>query len=580
MNINNTKLNYSLNKRNNGMILIDKNNIVKDIDSIAIKIIGLDYEDIFNKDLEILCPELFINGVVINSNIIVFKNRKNIDIKLLKFTQVKEGTNSILLLEELTPTEENLFLYSKILDLIDEAVQVCDTKGNYIFYNNANMKFESLLIEEVIGKHITEIYYLTEETSQMLSVIKTGKPKLNVQFNYTTFKGSNFSTICSTYPIYINNNIYGAVSIFKEYTVVEELSNKIIKLQNLLYKNNKNSNCNNNIGLAKYTFDDIIGKENNFTQSINHAKKAAITDSPVLIYGATGTGKELFAQSIHNASDRKSGPFIGINCAAIPENLLEGLFFGTSKGAFTGASERPGVFEQARGGTLLLDELNSMEKGLQSKLLRALQEKSIRRVGASVETPIDVRVISTINIDPYLAIEKQIIRNDLFYRLAVVYIKIPSLYQHKSDIILFINNTINKCKIELKKDIKNVSTDVLDLFLSYSWPGNVRELQHAIKSAAILLENNETVIEIKHLPHHLQHEFKENHIDNSLKSQEISNIDLSKKSLPDMLNSYEKHIIIQSLQKNEWNITNTAKDLNIKRQSLQYQIRKHGINMK
>ena len=216
---------------------------------------------------------------------------------------------------------------------------------------------------------------------------------------------------------------------------------------------------------------------------IAHCKQAAKSDSSVMIYGETGTGKELIAQSLHNASKRANGPFLAINCAALPEPLLESLLFGTERGSYTGAESRAGLFEQANHGTLLLDELNSMNISVQSKLLRVLQDGMVRRVGGVSETHVDVRVLSSINVPPYQAIAEGNLRQDLFYRLGVVNITVPPLRERREDIPLLAKQFIMEFNKKLGKNVSTLHPDTLKLLQEYHWPGNVREFQHVIEHA-------------------------------------------------------------------------------------------------
>ena len=202
-------------------------------------------------------------------------------------------------------------------------------------------------------------------------------------------------------PIFIKDKVVGALEIAKDITYVKELSEKLMDLQNELNISAQANKHSNKKKIKKYSFIDIIGEDEKILELKEIAKRASNTSSSVLIYGETGTGKELFAQSIHYGGNRKDKPFIAQNCAAIPETLLEGILFGTEKGGFTGAVAREGIFEQADGGTLLLDEINSMSEALQSKLLRVLQEGYIRRIGGLKDIPIDVRIIATTNEDPF-----------------------------------------------------------------------------------------------------------------------------------------------------------------------------------
>ena len=276
----------------------------------------------------------------------------------------------------------------------------------------------------------------------------------------------------------------------------------------------------------------------------------------MLIYGETGTGKELFAQSIHYEGIRKDGPFIAQNCAAIPETLLEGILFGTEKGGFTGAIQRKGIFEQANGGTLLLDEINSMSNELQAKLLRVLQEGYIRRIGGVKDIPIDVKIIATTNEEPLESIKNGTLRKDLYYRLNVIYINIPPLRERKEDILVLSNHFIDKYNFILGKNIHGIEDEVLQCFYRHSWLGNVRELENAIEAA------------MNYVPHGRRYLKKEdfiscsNIIDNEKKFETIV-LD-TKKHLPDYLEEVEKKVIEKKLEDNNYNISQTAKELGIK----------------
>ena len=281
-----------------------------------------------------------------------------------------------------------------------------------------------------------------------------------------------------------NQNIIGAIEVAKDITNLE----RIIK-DNILNK-----------GDTKYTFDSIIGTSENFLEVIEKSKRSTRTASSILIVGETGTGKELFAQSIHNGSSRSTQPFISQNCAALPDSLIEGILFGTKKGAFTGSIEGTGLFEQAQGGTILLDEINSLNPNMQAKLLRALQERTIRRVGDTKDKKIDVRVIATINKDPIDAISNDHLRKDLYYRLSVVSLFIPPLRERKEDIPLLAQSFIEKFNALFELNIEGISEEVYSLFYDYDWPGNVRELEHIIEGAMNLMEPGDTRIAITHLP--------------------------------------------------------------------------------
>lgn len=252
------------------------------------------------------------------------------------------------------------------------------------------------------------------------------------------FQGNMLLLISSAYPIFVGSELAGAVIITKDMNIFKSM------LTEFKCKSEQQDQFDSN-GTG-YTFENIIGNSPLLISSIELAKKAAPTNSSILVYGDTGTGKELLIQSIHNNS-LVEGPLIPLNCAAIPENLLEGLLFGTAKGAFTGSLDHIGLFEKASGGTLFLDELDSMNLNLQSKLLRAIEEGTIRRIGESEERKINTRIVSALSIGPLEAVETGRLRRDLFYRLGVVIIKLPSLKERMEDIPVLASHFIESSSL-------------------------------------------------------------------------------------------------------------------------------------
>jgi arginine utilization regulatory protein len=301
----------------------------------------------------------------------------------------------------------------------------------------------------------------------------------------------------------------------------------------------------------------------------------------VLIVGETGSGKELFAQSILNDSSRFSAPFISQNCAALPDNLIESLLFGTKRGAFTGAIDQPGLFEQANGGTLLLDEINSLNFNLQAKLLRVLQEKTIRRVGDTKDTPVDVRVIANINEDPIDAITNNHLRKDLYYRLGVVAVFIPPLRERKEDIPLLVQHIIEKYNDRFQMNVKGLAEDVKQSFMEYEWHGNVRELEHIIEGAMNIMMEDEEIILYSHLPYQYRNKMhiKDRMIPLSTVDTFIKEREDIAAPLKDQMELFEKSYIQNVLKKNEFNISRTATILGLSRQSLQYRMKKLDLKV-
>lgn len=460
----------------------------------------------------------------------------------------------------------------KAIEYIDDGIHIIDASGKIVYYNHAAKELDEIDVNKAIGRHILEVYpSLSFETSTLLQVIRTCRPMYNVEQNFTNYKGDKISTVNTSLPIMYNNKVVAAVEISKNITAVKELSEKIVKLQSELYsEGNASTNTNSEIknkNSANYTFLDVIGHSREMQKIKALGLRASESDSPVLISGATGTGKELLVQSIHNSSKRKNQAFIAQNCAALPNNLLESILFGTVKGSFTGAENRAGLFELAHGGTLFLDEVNSMPLELQAKLLRVIQDGRLRRVGASTTIDIDVRIISAINVPLDKVLELGQLRNDLFYRLSVISFEIPSLKERVQDIPLLVEFFIKKYNEKCNKFFSSISNEVLKIFLDYHWPGNVRELEHTIESVISLYDGE--VIREEHLP------FQFKYIQNSKKditidSNSIQPLDIS-------LQNYEKEIISAALEKVSSNVSKAAKLLNIPRQTLQYKIKKLNI---
>lgn len=464
-------------------------------------------------------------------------------------------------------------LLQDILHNIDIGIHVIDINRKTIVYNEAMARLEGLEIDQVLNRDLLEVFpSLNEKTSTLINVLSTKEPIVDKAQTYINTKGKKIVSINTTIPIFKEGKVAGALEIAKDITYIKEISEKLLDLQNELKLNDQNRNFMREDGIKHYTFQDIIGKNKLLLHAIQIAKRASNSPSSVLIYGETGTGKELFAQSIHYNSSRRHKRFIAQNCAAIPETLLEGILFGTQKGGFTGAVEREGIFEQADGGTLLLDEINSMPHELQAKLLRVLQEGYIRRIGGTKDIPVDAKIIATTNEDPLISIQNGTLRKDLYYRLNVVAIRIPPLRERKDDIEILSNHFINKYNYLLDRDVEGIDDAVLDIFRSYSWPGNVRELENIIEAAMNYVSYNRRYLQKEDF-------IVSSNVFSNIRSLELNEINVDK-PLPAYLEDIEREIIVESLERNKYNISKTAKMLGIKRQTLQYKIKKLSITAK
>ncbi|MGI6257817.1 MAG: sigma-54 interaction domain-containing protein [Anaerovoracaceae bacterium] len=457
-------------------------------------------------------------------------------------------------------------IIEKMTGLVDEGIHVINAEAFSIIYSEAMSVLEKVKREDVLGKYFPVAFsHIPEGESTLLRALNKGEPTIEKVQTFLNLYGKEVTTMNTTVPIVVDGEIIAAMEVAKDITKIKHMSDTLLKLQEEYIDPPKVSQPK----IRHYNFYDIIGENKHFRSTIEMAKKASKNNASVFIYGETGTGKELFAQSIHYDGLRKHGPFLGQNCAALPGNLLEGILFGTSKGGFTGAVDRAGLFEQANGGTLLLDEVSAMPYELQSKLLRVLQENYIRRVGGTKDIPVDVKVIATVNERPEELIGAGVLRKDLYFRLGVINLDIPPLRRRKDDIPLLVERLLDKQSRLLSKRIGGIEKDAMEKLKNYNYPGNVRELENVIMSTISMAEEGETL--------------KKEHIrmDSLLPSVEEkdSRGDFLRGSEPltDYLWRLERDILADALSHQEGNISRAAHDLGIKRQTLQHKMKKFNI---
>lgn len=390
--------------------------------------------------------------------------------------------------------KKKVIFYESILDHIHNGVVVTDQKGKVIFFSKKYGEFLGLDPKEAIGKNCWEIV----ENSRMHIVGETGIPEINQP---QRIKGQDM--VVQRIPVKIDGQgtfVYGQV-MFKDVRDVRTLAKELNLLESKveLYEKELTS-----LRSSKYTFENIIGESPVIKEAKNLALRAAQTNAPVLLIGESGTGKELFAHAIHYASERRIYPFIRLNCAAIPRDLLEAELFGYEPGAFTGAGNKgkPGKFELAHRGSIFLDEISDLPVDMQPKLLRVLEEKEMERLGGTRLTKSDFRLIAATAMELDALVEKGCFRKDLFYRLNVLPIRIPPLRERKEDLPLLTNYFVQKISKEMGIKIVSISPQVMEIFKEYSWPGNVRELSNIIERILYKIEGE--VIQIHHLPLTLQ----------------------------------------------------------------------------
>jgi PAS domain S-box-containing protein len=361
--------------------------------------------------------------------------------------------------------------FKTIINFIHDGIISIDQEGRITIFNSIAEKIFRVSQEEAVGRKIESVV----KGTKLIEVLELGQMKIG---EIQDVNGSKIVT--NRVPIIVDNKISGVVATFQDITKIQELEHQIrVKLQKKGF-------------IAKFNFDDIVYKSKNMRECIDRAKTYSLYDSPILILGQSGVGKELFAQSIHNYSRRKNAPFLAINCAAITQSLIESELFGYVQGAFTSAVKggKPGVFELAHGGTIFLDEIGEMPLELQSKLLRVIQEKEVMRIGDDKVIPIDVRIITATNKNNKQMINQGNFREDLYYRINILTLLVPSLNDRSEDVVELSNFFIKKYSAKYDKDITSMSKDAGDYLNSYNYRGNVRELEGMIERSVILCNSD------------------------------------------------------------------------------------------
>ena len=390
-------------------------------------------------------------------------------------------------------------IYESVLNEVEEGVVISDHENRVIFINREAEAIEGVDARMSLGKRMEELYLPVgngKKKNSHAAVLNTGIAP-NEHLNPYVVKSSHkiMNVVERMYPVNIHGRTMAVFSLIKNLPVIQKSMEQSLELYDYFRENTPHNG-------TRYTFRSIVGSDIRFVEAISDAKCVARNQTTVLIYGETGTGKELFAQSIHNASPYQNGPFIPVNCAAIPSTLLESMFFGTVKGSYTGAANTTGLFEQARNGTLFLDEINSMDISLQAKLLKVIENKTVRRIGDMKEREIRCRILCALNEAPLACIENGKLRRDLYYRLSSCILYIPPLRERKSDIPLLCSFFLKHFNKEYGRHIHRIDPELMDRFLEYPWPGNVRELQHVVESAFSVSRKDMEILQLGHLSHY------------------------------------------------------------------------------
>lgn len=463
------------------------------------------------------------------------------------FTQSKTEKKNVL--------EDELI--QALLDSPYEGLLVVDLNGIIRYFSKSSEQVFGIRQEEAMGKYVTDVV----EISRLHIVAKTGKAEFG-----DVVKVGDFERVVARFPLMKNGKVIGAAgkSILYSPQKLEKLYLKIKALERKVesYKENLSD-----LLAAKYSFEDIIGNSPPIKEAKKLALKAAQTSSPVLIVGETGTGKELFAHAIHNASARRSLPFVKINCAAIPKELFESELFGYEEGAFTGAKRggKLGKFELAHGGTIFLDEISELPLTTQAKLLRVLQEKELDKLGGREPVRVDFRLIVATNKELEESVEKGEFKKDLFYRLNVVNLRLPPFRNIKEDIPYIAHFLMTYFCKQLRRKVKIFSDETIKIFKEYHWPGNFRELENVIETLVNVCE--EDVI----LPGHIPPEMVKAAIlrqDGKIKIPGV---------LERVMKEAEKEAIVKALSYGKNNKVKAARLLGIHRSHLYYIMKKHNV---
>ncbi|MFB3167557.1 sigma 54-interacting transcriptional regulator [Neobacillus sp. 179-C4.2 HS] len=436
-----------------------------------------------------------------------------------------------------------------ILENFNEGVINLNVTGRVLSINQQAVELLGLgEYGDLTSQHISDIL----PRSEILDVLSTNKVVKDMVVPY-----KKRMLLLNTLPINVNGNFNGIVALFSDAETLQQQENKIRR--KLHYKGDT----------AKYYFNDIIGQSEQTIKAINKARKFARSDSNVLILGESGTGKELFAQSIHNESSRSDQPFIAINCAAIPENLLESEFFGYNDGAFTGAKKggNPGLFELAHNGTVFLDEIGEIPLSMQAKLLRVLQENVVRRLGSSTAIPINVRVISATNVNLIEDVKNGKFRMDLYYRIAVLNLFLPKLSNRKGDIALLVKAFTAKNYPTFVPLIEDGLDDIIPLLEANEWHGNIREFENTMERLFAYIETPQNVSK-REVLNYLRESIEENHL-------LLDQVNFENSSYQEVIKDIEISKIKEVLDKTNGNRKEAAKILGISRSTLWRKLNEH-----
>ncbi|MDP4128327.1 MAG: sigma 54-interacting transcriptional regulator [Bacillota bacterium] len=561
---------------NQGILGINVLNEIVICNFYAAKLFDLAVEDILGKDLWQLMPEDSLPHIR-DSETIEFNNLSRIGHKMIIASRMpfKDDQGRVIgaaaFLRDMTEYEDlrarvNMLqdvriLLTAIINSTQDAISVVDENGLGILINPAYTHLTGLTEEDVIGKPPT--VDIAEGESMHIKVLRTRQPVKGVSMKV----GPNRKeVVVNVAPVIVSGQLRGTVGVLHDITEIHRLSEELERAKRLIRHLE-----------AKYTFKDIIGESDAIKAAIEQAQRAAVTPATVLLRGESGTGKELFAHAIHRSSERQKGQFIRVNCAALADNLLESELFGYVEGAFTGAKRggKVGLFEEANGGTIFLDEIGEISLNLQAKLLRVLQEREIVKVGDNRSFNVDVRVIAATNANLEAELRAGKFREDLYYRLNVIPVIIPPLRQRKDDIPLLVHHLIRRFNQEYGRCVEEISEETLRILMGYHWPGNVRELENILGRAIINMRLGETVVEQSRLP--VLTFPNDNYSDTQFVNLGQSSLSEEEEGFEELQRQWERSLLLVALQRTGGNKTKAAQQLKMSIRNFYYKLKRHGL---
>ncbi|RXT13810.1 sigma-54-dependent Fis family transcriptional regulator [Ammoniphilus sp. CFH 90114] len=572
------ELNTFLNSTHDAIVAVNSQGVITLFNRSAERILDVKREEVVGTEAKDTIPNTRLHHVlqtgeselnreqaltsnkrIITNRVAVSDNQGNIIGAVAVFRDI---TEVLSLAEEITDLKGVQTFLEAIINSSEDAISVVDALGNGMLINPAYTRLTGLSPEDILGKPAD--VDISEGESMHLKVLQTRKPVRGAHMKVGPKKKD---VIVNVAPVVVDGTLKGSVGVIHDVTEFKKLAEELERAKRIIRTLE-----------AKYTFQDIMGFSDTMLVAVDQAQKAAMTPATVLLRGESGTGKELFAHAIHNESSRKYSQFLRVNCAAITDQLLESELFGYEEGAFTGAKKggKRGLFEEASGGTIFLDEIGEMSVNTQAKLLRVLQEKEIIRVGGTKSIPIDVRIIAATHVNLEKAIQQGHFREDLYYRLNMMPIMIPPLRYRKEDILPLSLHLIRKFNQEYGRAVEDLHADTLEILQSYDWPGNVRELENVVGRSIINMRFTETRILPHHLPSLITKPLAESSPPRSARIEQTQSNQTGK--LSEILEAVEKNVIYKVFEESGRNKTQTAKRLGLSIRSLYYKMEKYKLN--